>query len=689
MTLILPNEIRRAFVTRTTDLATNTTLGTATRHDFASITLDIPETSSRTFLSVRLRLTWRDRFTVANAVTGVRVGIKLGAAATDDLDTSYTIANTGDHAYYEWERDVTAYFNTNFGSGTSQTAVASIAVSTTAASNIGGSITACLIIAYEFDDLVGTTRVKTIPIPLQSHHTTLTTAQIEFGTTGGANDASANQYPALDTYLPEASKTYSGIYIELRASDESGATTDITPYIQIDAVAETARGLIGQALQTPQPWTDIFVIDTGTYATNAAHAVKLRADVTGRMCFAGGFVWVTYTYNKSTTTTIISAVVVPVTQASNDTYGMSLAESSAFTLADAQVLVAELDIQEPGTITLKQSAVVWDYNVTSTIVGNPTVAAATATGRLYTAVASAGGEHPIVHRTDVGANCWTLTRGRNRLTWSIFDGAANTRHNLQHAYAVITYTSDVPVGGTCVASRTVSFLVTPEVSPAATALDIATTNQRQASLGAAWSLLGAQLEGRYCRAGATRLQLGMDLLSGEYEATGFIYHNQEGTITGEVNFDWFVFPYTRSCNRHNFATGRMAVTSKRRYLGNGSFLATVAHWSQILSFHNITFTVAGTVTVEGSPAPNGNSVEVWARESATNSAELITSVTIAGGAGGFTVEVPDNTRQYFTRYIQAGFACSDDGVPGSDTFDITIRAIDARRIRSSVVRSAR
>lgn len=688
MATMLTNEIRRAFETRITDLATNTTLGTATRHDFASITLNVPETTSRTFLSVRLRLTWRDRFTAANAVTGVRVGIKLGAAATSDIDTSYTVVNTGDHAYYEWERDVTAEFVANFGAGATQTVVASIAVSTTSASNIGGSITACLIVCYKYDDDVGTTRIKTVPIPIQSHHTTLTTSQQEIGTTGGTNNAPASQYPALDSYLPEASKTYDGVYLEMRANDESAATTDITPYLQIDAVAEVARGLIGQALQTPQPWTDILLIDTGTYATNVTHAIKMRADVTDRLCFAGGFLWVTYTYDKSATTTVIAVAVVPVTQAHDDSIGMILAESSAFTLADAQVLIAELDIQEPGTITIKQSAVVWNYHITSTIVGNPTVAAAGATGRLYTAVAATAGEHPVVHRCDHGSG-WTLTRGKNRLTWSIFSAAANTRHNLQSAYAVITYTASAPAGGATRTTRTASFLVTGVVAPSVSSIDIPTTNQRAADLGSAWSLLGAMIEGRYCRAGSTRLQLGLALGAGEYDATGFLYFAQPAQIVGEVNFDWLVFAYTRACNRHNFATGKLAVQTKRRYLGNGNFIVTVAHWSQVLCFHNITWTVAGTITIAGAPAANGKNVIIHAVDAA-GVEERIATVVTAGGAGGYTCEVPDNTRTYFATYVDgATMGRSADGTPGAGTFDVTIRGTDARRLGSPLVRRFR
>src|SRR5690349_5044078 len=99
MASIEPNTIERFFATRTATLATDTTLAAAARHDFAAITLNIPETTSRTFLSVEVEIIWRCGVTVTAAnYTGWRVGIKLGAVAFSDQDFTPTAqANTGDH----------------------------------------------------------------------------------------------------------------------------------------------------------------------------------------------------------------------------------------------------------------------------------------------------------------------------------------------------------------------------------------------------------------------------------------------------------------------------------------------------------------------------------------------------------------------------------------------------------------
>jgi len=59
------------------------------------------------------------------------------------------------------------------------------------------------------------------------------------------------------------------------------------------------------------------------------------------------------------------------------------------------------------------------------------------------------------------------------------------------------------------------------------------------------------------------------------------------------------------------------------------------------------YTVAGTVTIGGAPAPNGASVQVWAM---TGTVELVATTTVSGGAGAFSATVPNNTRDYRALY---------------------------------------
>lgn len=51
------------------------------------------------------------------------------------------------------------------------------------------------------------------------------------------------------------------------------------------------------------------------------------------------------------------------------------------------------------------------------------------------------------------------------------------------------------------------------------------------------------------------------------------------------------------------------------------------------------FTLDGTVTIDGAPAPNGTAIEIWDRIDGV----LETTTTVAGGAGGYTAAVKYNT----------------------------------------------
>jgi len=277
--------IEYTFGTRLTSLSTDTTLDSASRHDTAALPVFIPETASRRFLSVRLVASYRTQYAATNAIIGWRMGIKLGAAAKIDSDRTFAAINTASKNVFDVvDLDVTDYFQANFGTATSQSCVASLAVASSTASTING-ITLKLVLTYEFDASAQPTRIKTIRIPIQSQASALTAVQQEIGI-DAVNPAPAKQIPALDAFLPETDKVYRQIFLESSGNDNvTAATTAFTPFLQIDAAAEVARATIDETLGTPLVWRDHYDL-TGVIATNTSHALKMRCDVTGRMVFA-------------------------------------------------------------------------------------------------------------------------------------------------------------------------------------------------------------------------------------------------------------------------------------------------------------------------------------------------------------------------------------------------------------------
>ncbi len=65
------------------------------------------------------------------------------------------------------------------------------------------------------------------------------------------------------------------------------------------------------------------------------------------------------------------------------------------------------------------------------------------------------------------------------------------------------------------------------------------------------------------------------------------------------------------------------------------------------------YTVSGTITIDGVAAANGKTVRIFAFDS-DNVSELVATTTISGGAGGFSASVPDNTRSYLATYHNDG-----------------------------------
>jgi hypothetical protein len=384
------------FVTLVTDLATNTTLGTATRHDFAAITLDIPENSSRTFRSVIVQVTVRDRFAVVTNITAWRIGIKLAAVAFTDTDVTQTLTNSGDHMSFVFHTDVTSYFTTNFGSGASQTCQVGVAFATAAANTVQ-SVTAKLIVTYDYDDSGQDTRVKTVRIPLDGPLALLTATLAEIGT---------NQVPNLDSFLPESTKSYKHIWFESSFNDAGNATTDFNLALALDAEAESVRGTLEQALNTAVWGFDIWVRNDMT--TNATHAFKARSSLISRFSGIGFVLCVTYTYSHTSSSTFINSLIFPFFAEPG-----FMPQSSGTNNRVSQ----EFWIEEPTTITLVQSGALFHYTSQGGQTINVAFGSQTTRAYVITAGSAQAGGGSFSHRFDsgsAGGSGISLARGKRR-----------------------------------------------------------------------------------------------------------------------------------------------------------------------------------------------------------------------------------------------------------------------------------
>lgn len=435
--------IRVPLSTRITTLATNTTLGTATEHTFSARTVNMPETT-RTIRFARVIMNVRDAHTTATDWDGYRCGIQINAVAFSDTDVTLTNANSGDHGSLELSTDVTSYFVTNDPATATFTFGVRARFQTGAASNVNG-LAAVLEITYDYDE-AASTHVKTVAIPIQTHHTAITNSYQEIGIAGTA-PAPANQIPILTgtgKFLPEDTVTITDTWFEIQGT-EGGAGTNLTMTVRLDGATDLTRYTTEQTLgSNPKYFDRILTSNAGdggadaTLTTASAHAFEIKSSTASNSfeCI-GAIMYVTYTFAPSTTSQVLNSVLVPLTAGTQ-----SAVENFDSTSTDLDLLVANINIQEPGPIYMKQSGFLQFNNANNLTanayaIGQPT--------RAYTIASNAVrcGDSPIIGRADHSLSTWSLRRGWNRLTVARYNSTEAAPYGSLGGYAIINYFSAV------------------------------------------------------------------------------------------------------------------------------------------------------------------------------------------------------------------------------------------------------
>lgn len=599
-----------------------TTLAAATRRDLTAITLYIPETSSRTFRSVIVEVNVRGGETTAASMTSWLIGIKLGAAAFNDATTTLTLTNTADQQSFVFTRDVTSYFQTNFGSGTSQTCQVGL--------QFGGLITqnhsVKLYITYEYDDSTATTRVKTVRIPLESNTTTLSATLASIG---------SNQIPALDTFLPEASKTYRQIWFECWFNDAGNATTNYNLAAALDAEAEQQLAVCQQALNTAVFGKVFWVRNDMT--TNATHDFKARSNATAaRFSLLTVVLHVTYEYDHSSSTSIMNSLVLPCADESGWP-GSTVA-------ADASRLERTVWIQEPATITLRQSGIVCLVQDPASVTINLKVGAQTSRAYTLTAGSTQSGPYTVGHRIDSGSAsgaALTLARGKNTFNFDWFSNANSSGADFT-ALLYLNYTSGKHTNGDGVHNHSTLWSLFDQANTLATERRVSTTNTTPIIQENNYHITGLSFEllGVMSGAAASGLSLQAKKASGEFEGAGWAeLTNALIRSDAELGVVWTIGTARDLFNMWpSDARARMDIETARSYrvcTPTGMTLGCRA-W---LTYHSITFTVAGTVSGSG-----GGTVTLNAWR--TTDGVKVGSTSRVGN-GSYSITVYDNTINIF------------------------------------------
>lgn len=420
----------------TVEDAINTTIGSGTTY--------IPENSISTPIVIKsffIEIGWQDVCTAAGTIGEHRVSLTLGDADASTIIETDDITNTGENmGGVIGPFDFTTYANTNIGTGTSIDYQIDVYFDFTVGTNTGvNNVSAIINLTYEYDDTV-TTQIKTVWIPLESKNRALSTSEEEIGT---------NQIPLLDNFLPENSVTIRDYFFVLEGNQNNTAANDITVSLKIDSETQHDKGTEERALSS-----DVFTryIWSRTFdypSTNSIHTFKAWADIASYNNLVITLV-VTYEFDASATDTVLNSIFVP------------LELGSPLGLVDIpSKFERTLLLQEPGTLTLKQSAVRFNYNVGAAVAGL-NIKSGAQSYRTYVDNGSAiCGMLSLQQRIDSGSAAGTaypsFTRGRNSLTLEAYRTDTTDDPSNLNGYFIINYHSDVYSEGLGAHSHTIFY----------------------------------------------------------------------------------------------------------------------------------------------------------------------------------------------------------------------------------------
>jgi len=593
--------------------------------DSADTTIYIPETTSRTILSARLEVTTYN-YLYANSSNTSGWGVRCSC----DGGTTWTTAvianalNESDENYTSlMVVDVTAEFTARY-TGTSDTCRWGYYIYGTASTTGWSNANAKLILTYEYDDTAHSTRIKTVRIPIESINARLTTSYAEI-----CQGTAVNQIPQLtgagSPFLPEASPTVRQAYLELWGNTIPNSTTDGALTLRLDSSGTTyafnTYDNTQDSSSTIRVMWDITAEDLTT-----AHALYAVVTGTTMVGFLGGWLTVTYEYDHSSSTTILNSLV------------LGLGEDSNNVLASGDKSVVSVDrlIEEPGTLSLKQSGIWITYQSGNTSDTFTFKAGSQATtGYTPTADGSMCGMSSIVQRIDSGGNqgaALSLARGMNTFSAEWYTGTANRIGNVS-CLMFLNYTSDKASSGDGVHAHSCYFPIFASNRAIGTTVQSAATVDPKIIESNYWLMgvvpmiyirgIGAVVDGQV---------LDIERLSGEGNGWLTLFSSLY-TGVGEngcwINNGVCRFAFKRWPNDTD--TERVDIEGSRQWRIYGtSKQYGLGVW---ITWHSHTYTIAGTVT--GYADADGAGLTVGVHRSDTG--ELVgTATTTAGGAYTFT-----------------------------------------------------
>ena len=597
------------------------------------------ENSSRTFRSVQVWVSYEDISTATGATVGEhRCACSVNGAAATTVTELDDITNSGENmSGILGPFDFTSHFTTNYPAADSTTLAISVYfdISTGTGLNVR-NVGALIAVTYEYNDAAGT-QYNTAIIPMESTTGALATAETEIGT---------NQIPQL-TGAGGLLENVAGVTVRqqfflVEGNVEGGGTASATTLnVRIDTGTTHTFGA-----STPTLASDRYhrFIHIESPLTSAVHAWKAWCTTTGRFNMITHTMYVTYQWTVSGTTEFLNSIMLAF-EIPSPMGGSAAADNDRFELP--------IRVEEPATITLKQSAYRIHFVPGAGAMAGLNSRAGAQAFRTYTPAASViCGGSCFQQRVDSGSAQGaglTLARGKNNLVIDIYrTDTADLGWNLS-GVAIINYKSGVSAQGAGAHNHTTWWQIFPW-DALLTPLRDSTAFAPNIPEASYW-VTGIGFQMVHWDAGSVNsIILAAQNLTGEGSEDGW----------RDLYADIFIKDAERSCQivycrargdmkRWPLDTDsdRMAIESARVYR-YATLVTSAQGVSMMLTYHTITFTVGGDIT--GSA---GGTVDI---DAFTEDGEEILHIgtTSRTGNGAYSLTWYDNTLNCYAEARESG-----------------------------------
>ena len=428
--------------------------------------LYLPETASRVFESVYLKINWLNtssKNTLRANLNSFNIQTRLdGAASYTNNRLTCSVADTGENFSFETWCDATSDFNTHFLSGTEKGLTATFAF-TQSNGAIDGlinpvNLTCKAIITYKYNDAGVAKKIKTIRIPLEGTNINVGSSTL------GAIVGTQQQIPAFDIDLPESGIVYKNFFIEIKSGINTTTTTGQTCSFNIvgsDVPNSFGVGVMSFSSPNFSLGSTINIFNlfkrndlTSTFSGTKNLTFLQSAFVASKWAFHQPICYLTYEYDENLSSRVFNSVNIPVNFAIDNNVS-SVAQSGTITSIPFMV-------SEPGQIETKHCGVIGRLNAYTNLASNFNlceVSQNAATGVFNPATMQTTMKDFVMFSTRIDSGSlrsgsFNLVSGKNNIKIGLYAITGNIVNMLQ-GNLLLNYISDKDSNGSDVHNKTI------------------------------------------------------------------------------------------------------------------------------------------------------------------------------------------------------------------------------------------